>query len=132
MARLADSLRARLTLGFFAVAVTAVGLVSAAVLPGLERRLVDAKLGDLAKLSAQYSGQLKEAVGANLPQPKLKGLVRRTADAAGVRVTVLLVVYTDAGILAEPTTDSAAAGDDSLDFPVAVEAARTRRPQQST
>ncbi len=132
MRRLADSLRARLTLGFFALTVAAVGLVSVAVLPGLEKRLVAAKLGDLASLSSQYSPALRKAVGTNLPLPQLKDRVRRTADVTGARVTVLLVVYTNEGIKAERTTDSAADGDESLDFPIAVDAARSGRPQQGT
>jgi two-component system, OmpR family, sensor kinase len=132
VARLADSLRARLTLGFFALAVVTVGLVSVAVLPGLEQRLVTAKLGDLATLATQYSPALRKAVGTNVAQPQLKARVTRTADFVGARVTVLLVVYTDEGISVVRTTDSAAQGDDTLDFPTAVDAARTGRPQQGT
>jgi len=126
------SLRARLTLGFFALAVAAVGLVAAAVLPGLERRLIDARLADLAALSRQYAPVLRRAVGTSLPQAALTDLVRRTADTVGARVTVLLVITTDEGITVEPGTDSAAERDNSLDFPVAVEAARTGRAERGT
>jgi two-component system OmpR family sensor kinase len=119
------SLRTRLTLGFFALALAAVVLVSAAVLPGLESRLVEARLADLAEVSRQYSPRLREAVGTSLPQAKLKDLVQRTADTTGTRVTVLLVVRADDDITATPGTDSASERDISLDFPVAVEAART-------
>lgn len=126
------SLRTRLTLGFFALAVAAVGLVGIAVLPGLETRLVDARLADLADLSRQYSPRLRSAVGTSLPQAKLKDLVRRTADTVGTRVTVLLVVNTNEGITVEPGTDSASERDITLDFPAAVDAARTGRAARGT
>ncbi len=126
------SLRARLTLGFFALAVAAVGLVSVAVLPGLEKRLVDAKLADLADVSEQYGPELRRAVGTSLPQAALRDLVRRTADTVGVRVTVLLVVSTDEGITVEPGTDSASDRDVGLDFPVAVDAVRSGRSARGT
>ncbi|CAA9484842.1 MAG: Osmosensitive K+ channel histidine kinase KdpD [uncultured Solirubrobacteraceae bacterium] len=107
--------------------------MSIAVLPGLEKRLVDAKLADLAGISRQYRPLLRRAVGTSLPQAALKDLVRRTADTVGVRVTVLLVVSNrDEGITVEPGTDSASERDISLDFPVAVDAARTGRTERGT
>ncbi len=106
--------------------------MSAAVLPGLEKRLVEAKLDDLAELSAQYSPRLRDAVGTSVPQSKLKALVRSTADVVGTRVTVLLVVTTNGVISVEPGTDSASERDISLDFPVGVEAARTNRLARGT
>ena len=121
------SLLARLTLGFFAIAAVAVGLVSVAVLPGLEQRLVDAKLQDLTELSGQYSPALREAVGTSVPQSRLKALVQSTADTVGTRVTVLLVVNTDEGTTVEPGTDSAAERQVTLDFPVAIEAPSSRK-----
>ncbi|MDQ3631898.1 MAG: HAMP domain-containing protein, partial [Actinomycetota bacterium] len=121
-----------MTLGFFALAVAAVGLVSIAVLPGLEKRLVDAKLASLADISGQYGPLLRRAVGTSRPQAALKDLVRRTADTVGVRVTVLLVVRTEEGIRVEPGTDSASERDVSLDFPVAVDAVRTGRSERGT
>ncbi len=124
------SLRARLTLGFFTLTVAAVGLVAIAVLPGLEKRLVDAKLADLAFVSGQYSPPLRRAVGTSLPQPALKDLVRRTADTVSARVTVLLVVNTNDGITVQPGTDSASERDIGLVFPVGVDAARTGRPER--
>jgi len=126
------SLRARLTLGFFTLAVAAVGLVATAVLPGLEHRLVDARLAKLAELAGQYSPPLRRAVGTSLPQPALKELVRQTADTTSTRVTVLLVVDTNDGIEVEPGTDSASERDISLVFPVAVDAARTGRTERGT
>ena len=126
------SLRARLTLGFFALAVAAVGLVAFAVLPGLERRLTDSRLADLAELARQYSPELRKAVGTSLPQAELKDLVQRTADTAGTRVTVLLVVRTNESVTVEPGTDSASERDISLDFPVAVDAARSGRAERGT
>lgn len=126
------SLRARLTLGFFLLAVGAVGLVAAAVLPGLEKRLVDAKLADLEQLSSQYAPRLRRAVGTQVPQKDLKDLVRRTADTVGTRVTVVIVVYSGEDISVEPTTDSASERDVSLDFAAAVDAARTGRTARGT
>jgi len=126
------SLHARLTLGFFALAVAAVSLVAITVLPGLEKRLVDAKLDDLADLSRQYSPSLRRAVGTSLPQSELKDLVRRIADTVGSRVTVLLVVSTNETITVEPGTDSASEREISLEFPAAVDAARTGRAERGT
>jgi hypothetical protein len=126
------SLHARLTLGFFARAVAAVSLVAITALPGLEKRLVDAKLADLADLSRQYSPSLRRAVGTSLPQSELEDLVRRIADTVGTRVTVLLVVSTNETISVEPGTDSASEREISLEFPVAVDAARTGRAERGT
>ncbi len=126
------SLRARLTLGFFALAIAAVGLVSVAVLPGLQQRLVDAKLTDLAELSSQYSPRLRRAVGTSVPQSELKDLVRGTADRIGARVTVLLVVTKNDEPTVEPGTDSAAERDETLQFPVAIAAARSKRVERGT
>lgn len=126
------SLRTRLTLGLFALVVGAVLLVAAAVLPGLQSRLVQARLDDLAQTSAQYAPRLRRAVGTSLPQARLKQLVRRYADASGTRVTVLLVVVTNDVITVEPGTDSAAERVITLDFPIAVDAARSGRQERGT
>ena len=127
------SLRAQLTLGFFTIAVAAVALMAFAVLPGLETRLVDARLDDLAKLSRQYSPRLREAVGTIVPQTELKDLVQSTADTTGARVTVLLVVVDSTeGLTVVPGTDSASEEEVSLDFPTAVEAARSGRQARGT
>ncbi len=130
--RALTSLRARLTLASFAIAAAAVVLVSVAVLPGLETRLVAAKLSDLAELSAQYAPRLKKAVGRNVQQSTLKRLVQRTADQTGTRVTVLLVVNTDDGVTVEPGADSASERDVSLAFPLGATAARSNRTERGT
>lgn len=126
------SLRARLTLGFFAITLAAVVLVAVAVLPGLQSRLVEAKLADLAELSGQYTPELRKAVGTSLPLSELQELVGRTADLTGSRVTVLLVVTSDEQITVEAGTDSASGRDIGLDFPVAVEAATSGKQARGT
>ena len=116
------SLRAQLTLGFFTAAVAAVALMAFAVLPGLETRLVDARLDDLAKLSRQYSPRLREAVGTIVPQTELKDLVQSTADTTGARVTVLLVVVdSKEGLTVVPGTDFRAPGRVRLSYACSLE-----------
>ena len=126
------SLRTRLTLGFFAITLAAVALIAAAVLPGLQARLIEAKLSDLAELTDQYAPQLRRTVGTSQPQSRLQALVGRTADLTGTRVTVLLVVTTDGEVAVEAGTDSASERDITLDFPVAVEAATSGQQARGT
>ncbi|MBA2349292.1 MAG: HAMP domain-containing histidine kinase [Solirubrobacterales bacterium] len=125
-------MRARLTLGFFTITLAAVALVSVAVLPGLQSRLIDAKLADLAELARQYAPELRKAVGTSLPQSELQDLVGRTADLTGSRVSVLLVVTSDGEITVEAGTDSATERDITLDFSVAIEAATSGRVSRGT
>ena len=126
------SLRTRLAFGFFAITLAAVALVAVAVLPGLQTRLVDAKLADLSELADQYAPELRRTVGTSQPQSQLQALVGRTADLTGSRVTVLLVVTADGEVTVEAGTDSSSEPDITLDFPVAVEAASEGRQARGT
>ena len=128
-----QSLRTRLALGFFGIAAAAIALVLFLVIPGLQTRLREAKLADLATTAGQFSPRLGRAVGTSTPAPEVTKLVTRTGDAASTRVTVLLVTQVDDEVEVVPQYDSFAdARIDDLQFGVAQTAARLRRPTTGT
>jgi signal transduction histidine kinase len=86
------SLRIRLTLLFSLIAIAVLGFVYVAVVPGLQTRLIDDKLGDLETIGKQYTPRLRQSVGSAVPAPKINNLVSQIADQSSARVTVLLVV----------------------------------------
>ncbi len=126
------SLRTRLALGFFAVALAAVALAGAAIVPGLEERLREAKLRDTAAIADQYAPQLQEVVGTNVNARRVLERVRQIADQTSTRVTVLLVNTRNGEIDVSPTYDSFQTNEIDLDFGVALQSARSGRPQTGT
>lgn len=126
------SLRTRLALGFFGIALGALAMVYLAVVPGLEAQLVDEKLDDLQRDAERYSAPVRRAVGTNVPRGRLDRIVRQAGDRANARVT-LLGTTTGTGVQAYITSDSNEQDViRDLQFAVAVEAARTGRPVQGT
>ncbi|HEY2636722.1 MAG TPA: hypothetical protein VGI54_04980, partial [Solirubrobacteraceae bacterium] len=83
------SIRARLTLGFFFIAVAAIGGVYLYVVPRLESRLVDEKLDGLTADAQQYGPALRRIVGSSLTANQVSARVREVAAAANARVTLL-------------------------------------------
>ena len=129
LSRRLRGLRARLTLGFFVVALGAVGLVSVSVAPGLEDRLEQARLDGLADTARQYTPAIRRAVETSRPAKQIDSLVKRTADTTGVRVTVLYATSTNGQPGVTAASDSAAEVDLGPSFPVAVEAIRSGQPR---
>ena len=58
------SLRNRLALVFFAITLLAVGGLYLFVVPGLQSRLMSAKLNDLTIVAREYSGPIRRTVGS--------------------------------------------------------------------
>jgi signal transduction histidine kinase len=115
-----------------AVAAAVVGFLYAAVVPGLQQRLVDRRLDALQTASEQYSGDLRRALGSNVPARRVNTLTRQTADASGTRVTIFLVASGSSLSLAQAYDSFAETRIRDLDFPSAADAARTGKTQRGT
>ncbi|GAC1315793.1 MAG: hypothetical protein NVSMB25_00310 [Thermoleophilaceae bacterium] len=83
------SLRNRLALLFVAVTALALAVVIFFFLPQLHAKLEAQKLRDLANVAASTSLRLQGVIGRNVTNPQVDRLVRRTADSASARVTLV-------------------------------------------
>jgi two-component system, OmpR family, sensor kinase len=97
MPRVRLSLRNRLAAVFFAITLIAIAALYLYVAPGLQTRLVNQKLSELADGARRYSDRVIETVGSTDPL----SVVRQRVDAAGLasgdRVTLLLVSHVPGG-----------------------------------
>jgi len=122
------SFRNRVALVFFAITVASIGTLYLYVAPGLQSRLIDDKLAELAS-DARGSGRIAQTIGSTVPLPAVHSLVDAAGLASGQRVTVLLITRGLGGIelstLADSTNAAAAA---RLYFPVAYRTARSGMP----
>ncbi|MEA2340612.1 MAG: two-component system, OmpR family, sensor kinase, partial [Solirubrobacteraceae bacterium] len=100
--------------------------------PGLQHRLVDQRLDALQSASQQYSGDLRRALGSDITARRVNTLVRQTGDASRTRVTVFLVASGSSLSLTSAYDSFAETHIRDLDFPPALEAARTGRLQRGT
>jgi signal transduction histidine kinase len=126
------SLRTRLALLFFAISLGAIAMTYLAVVPGLEDQLVEQKLDDIEQTGTRFAPPIRRAVGTNVPRARLDRIVRASGDQANARVT-LLGTTTGTSVQAYVTSDSFAEDEiRDLEFPVAVEAARTGRTVTGT
>jgi two-component system OmpR family sensor kinase len=85
------SLRNRLALLFFAITLLAIGGLYLYVAPGLQTRLMNEKLTELATAAREHSTAIVATVGRSISEPEVKQRVDATAAAAGERVTLLSV-----------------------------------------
>jgi signal transduction histidine kinase len=126
---LLNSLRARLSLLFGTIALAVVGFVYVATVPGLEQRLIDEKLSELATNARTFAPRLSRSLGTSVPAPKINQAISQIANVTNTRVTALLVASTKDGLQFSPTYDSFAATDVSgSEFPVGMEAAHRGKP----
>ncbi len=124
------SLRNRLALIFFGITLLAIGALYLYVAPGLQTRLVDEKLSELAASAARYSGPIRSTVGGAFRPPQVQGRVDFAALSSGDRV----ILYSVGSALA-PTGPQLTLQSDSsnrfaapaLAVPVAYRAATTGR-----
>lgn len=122
------SIRSRLALGFFAVALAAIAVVFLYVAPTLESHLRAAKIAALSDAADAYSGPLLEAIGSNVDEGEVDREVRQVADRANARVTLLGLSRGTLGPRTYVISDSTTQVDISdLDFALALDAARVRR-----
>jgi two-component system OmpR family sensor kinase len=133
--RIRISLRNRLALVFFGVTLLAIGGLYIYVAPGLQTRLINEKLNELATASRHYSQPIAQTVGAADPPPVFKARINSAALSSRARVTLLSV----SEALAPPGPQLSLLADSSnpkatepLHFPVAYRAARSGRPTTGT
>jgi signal transduction histidine kinase len=123
------SIRTRLALLVFAVAVAAVGFVYVYVAPSLEENLEEQKLESLAADARDFSDPIVAA--RDVPIEELREVVQQVGDRASARVTVLRVDRGSLGLQTEAVADSIGETGD-LQFAVGAEAARRRRVATGT
>ncbi len=122
------SLSNRLALVFSGITFLAIASLYLYVAPGLEQRLVDRKLAELATAAQRESGPIVRTVGGPEPLSVIKAKVDSAALASGVRVTLLSVSTALAphgpqlSLLADSSNLSSTR---TLGFPVARKALRT-------
>jgi len=124
------SLRNRLLVVFFAITSVAIAALYLYVAPGLQTRLLNEQLRELATAAHTYSGQIVRTVGSSDPL----SAVRRKVDAAGLasgdRVTLLLVARTRGGFQLSAQADSSKLGAAAaLPFQVPGRAVSSRTPE---
>jgi signal transduction histidine kinase len=120
------SLRNRLTLAFFTITLVAIGVLYVYVAPGLQTRLENDKLKELATEAQKSSGPIVQTVGSPVPLSGVQRKVNAVGLASGARVTLLLVTHTRQGLQLSTQADSSKpAGAAPLDTRVARQAAET-------
>jgi len=85
------SLSNKLALFFAAVTFLAIAVLYMYVAPGLQKRLVDEKLKELAQSAQRHSAPIVQTVGASDPLPVITARVNNAAASSGTRVTLLSV-----------------------------------------
>jgi signal transduction histidine kinase len=85
------SLRNRLALIFFAIMLVSIGALYLSVAPGIQSRLMGAKLQELAVSVGAHAGPLRRTVGSSTSLPAVRELVVRVAGDSGDRTTLLSV-----------------------------------------
>jgi signal transduction histidine kinase len=127
------SLRNRLALVFFAITFVAFAVLYLYVAPGLQTRLVNQKLTELAAAARRDSARIVSTVGGSAPLAVVHAQVDAAGLASGARVTVLIVARTPGGPQLSPEADSSnLASATALSFPVAFRAAISGRPATGT
>jgi signal transduction histidine kinase len=129
------SLSNKLALFFAAVTFFAIGVLYLYVAPGLQRRLVDEKLKELASSALRHSGPIARTVGSTDSLAVVRARVNAAAAASSARVTLLSVSVAVApggpqlSVLADSSNPSAT---ERLGYPVARRAVRDGNPSAGT
>jgi two-component system, OmpR family, sensor kinase len=127
------SLRNRLALVFFAITFVAIGGLYVYVVPGLQTRLINERLTELASAALVHSRPIAATVGGSIPEPEVKRRVDAAAASSGDRVTLLSVAQTFTGPQLFPQADSSNPGvAPALQWSVAYEAVRRGTPTTGT
>ena len=127
------SLANKLALVFSAIMLVAIGALYMLVTPGLQTRLLDEKLTELASAAQKNSWPVARAV----TRSKSVAGVRREVDAAarnsGNRVSLLTVAIVQGGLKVSREADSSRpVAAQTLGYPVAYKAASTGRLSRGT
>ncbi len=127
------SLRNRLVLFFFGVTLLAIGALYLYVAPGLQTRLVDARLRTLSTDAARGAPRIAATVGSSLPLSRVRARVDTAGLSSGDRVTLLLVARTPGGPQLSTLADSSKLGASArLRFTVAYRAAMSATVSSGT
>ncbi len=127
------SIRTRLTLFFLGITFAAIAAIYLYVVPQLESRLRAEKLSVLTASATSQSRRVEATVGSNQPAPFVEQVVRRAADSAAARVTLLRVAQVSGRPVLQLEADSNAVGERSGPaFVSAVRAVRTGRIETGT
>jgi signal transduction histidine kinase len=127
------SLRHRLVLMVFAIMLVAIGALYLYVAQGLQGRMLDNRLRDLAAAARRGSPRIAATVGSSLPLSRVRARVDAAGLASGDRVTLLLVTRAPGGPQLSPLADSSnLAAATPLRFSVAGRAAASGRPSTGT
>jgi two-component system OmpR family sensor kinase len=127
------SLRTRLALGVFLIALGALAIVALGVLASLDQTLQDQRLRQLRDAARSYSAPVDRAIDRGEPASRINTLVRDAADRATTRVTLFGVARTPKDVQTYVKSDSTREVEiRDLQFAVAAEAARTGRPAMGT
>jgi signal transduction histidine kinase len=127
------SLRNRLALFFFAITLAAIGALYLYVAPGLETRLLNERLSELATDARRDSPRIVRTVGSSVPLATVRAQVDAASLGSGDRVTLLLVTRTPTGPQLSPLADSSKLGASAqLGFTVAYRAASHAAPATGT
>jgi signal transduction histidine kinase len=118
--RIRLSLSTRLALLFSAITLLAFAVLYLYVAPGLQTRLLDDQLAQLASDARAHSGAIARTVGTSLPISTVQNRVNAAALATGDRVTLLLVNRVPGGAeLSELADSSRRSATAALSFAVA-------------
>ena len=127
------SLRHRLVLMVFAITLVAIGALYLYVAPGLQGRLLDNRLHDMAAAARRYSPRIATTVGSSVPLARVQARVDAAGLASGDRVTLLLVTRAGGGPQLSPLADSSnLAAATPLRFSVARRAVASGQPETGT
>ena len=122
------SLTVRLAGLLVVVVAAAIAIVYLYAVPPLTNKLHDEELRTLAAQARRYAPRLQRAVAPQVDVRVVDRLVRRTADATGLRATLLGINQVGGGLQATPRSDSTTqVAITDLQFAVAVRAAQTQR-----
>src|SRR5947209_12012388 len=100
------SLRNRLAVVFFAITALAIGALYVYVAPGLQSRLIDEKLKELASTARRDSSHISATVGSRDPLSVVRSRVNAAGLASGDRLILLLVTHTPGGAQLSLQADS--------------------------
>ena len=127
------SISGRLALLFLGVTFGAIAIVYLGVVPRLERSLIHERAQRLADASGRLARPVKDAIDSGAPVRRVDATVRRAADAADARVTLLGVNRGTFGPQPFPKSDSyAGPGTGELSFVAATTAITTGRVATGT
>jgi signal transduction histidine kinase len=127
------SLRNKLALVFFAITLVAIGAMYVYVAPGLQTRLVNERLKELASGAQSNSRSIAHAIAVSAPLPAVRRKVNDAARKSGDRVSLLSIGQAQGVLQLSVQADSAApVATPALGFPMAYQAARTGKLSTGT